>query len=292
MTLKTKRFVTVMIIINMFIIFTMGTLYYQYKSLNKKNKMLDIVMVRERDFNKDDFVEVKNVIPDIDVKLRYASKNNITGRILYSDNRAFLRYGTAVKLKGAQKDLSKMGYSIRIWDAYRPREVQWSLWEVVPDTRYIVNPKVGSVHSRGAAVDVTVVDKNGKEMDMPTDFDEFGSKSGREYTGASEIEKNNALMLEKVMVKNGFKSVFTEWWHFNDTEWKNYGLIDKVYENNSEKKYSLSMQGVKNYSTEDISFSAFIKDKIEDFNMGNIKVWIKYKTADIKNLFNKYTAEE
>lgn len=292
MTLKTKRFVTVMIIINMCIIFTMGTLYYQYKSLNKKNKALDIVMVREMDFNKNDFVEVKNVIPDINVELRYASENNITGKILYSDNRAFLRYGTAVKLKGAQEDLSKMGYSIRIWDAYRPREVQWSLWKVVPDTRYIVNPKTGSVHSRGAAVDVTVVDKNGKELDMPTDFDEFGSKSEREYKGASEIEKKNAQMLEEIMVKSGFNSVFTEWWHFNDTEWKSYGLIDKVYENNSEKKYSLNMQGVKNYSTENISFSTFIKDKIENFNMGNIKVWIKYKAADIKNLFNKYTAEE
>ncbi|HAZ37756.1 MAG TPA: hypothetical protein DCY71_07900, partial [Clostridiaceae bacterium] len=75
MTLKTKRFVIAMIIINMFIIFTMGTLYYQYKSLNKKNKSLNIVMVREMDFNKDDLVEVKNIIPDINVKLRYASEN-------------------------------------------------------------------------------------------------------------------------------------------------------------------------------------------------------------------------
>jgi 5'-nucleotidase len=110
--------------------------------------------------------------------------------------------------------------------------VQKVLWNYVRDNRYIANPNGGSVHNRGAAVDITLVDKNGKEIPMPTDFDTFSKLADKDYSDVDKEKVKNAKLLESIMVKYGFESVYYEWWHFNDENWKSYAVVDKVLSNN------------------------------------------------------------
>jgi len=166
----------------------------------------------------DALVKVTDYIPDIIVELKYATTDNFTGVVIYDDNTAYLRYGTVKKLSSAQEKLREMGYCIKIWDAYRPVEAQFKLWEICPDPTFVANPNKGySSHSRGNTVDITVTDLSGKEILMPSGFDEFGSVADRDYSDVSEKAGDNALMLEKAMEDCGFKGYIKEWWHYSDS---------------------------------------------------------------------------
>lgn len=162
---------------------------------------------------KTDFVDLQQEIPSIDVDLKYATTSNFTHTKLYSNPKAFLREGTAAKLKKVAVELEKDGYRLKIWDAYRSPEVQFKLWKLVRDSRYVANPYQGySNHSRGSAVDLTLVDLQGNNLEMPTGFDDFTGAAARVKENA------NAKYLEQIMVKNGFKPLATEWWHFDDQD--------------------------------------------------------------------------
>ncbi len=164
---------------------------------------------------------------DLIIDLRYASKNNFTGTVLYDADVCLLRYETLVKLLNAQKEFKSLGYNIKIWDAYRPFYIQRTLWDVVPNNNYIANPyKGGSNHNRACAVDITLTDLDGNEIDMPTGFDEFSPFAHRSYIGATETQIKNAELLKEVMLKHGFKSIYTEWWHFDDVNNFNYPIIN------------------------------------------------------------------
>jgi len=170
-----------------------------------------------------DMVALDEYIPGIIVDLRYATANNFTGAKIYDDNTAYLRRGTAEKLKAAKADFAAGGYTIKVWDASRPPAAQFKLWEKYPDTRFVINPHQGfSYHSRGVAVDVTLVNKEGQELPMPTGFDDFTAKADRDFSDVSQESAHNALLLEQVMKKNGFDSIYYEWWHFIDSDKKNY----------------------------------------------------------------------
>lgn len=166
-----------------------------------------------------DFVAIAEYIPDILVQLQYASPDNFTGQVIYDFQDAFLRYGTVKKLMAVQEELREMGLGLKIWDAFRPVAAQFRLWEACPDPTYVANPETGySNHSRGNAVDVTLVDENGQELEMPTGFDDFSALADRNYSDCSETAAQNASLLQSVMEARGFSGYFGEWWHFADSE--------------------------------------------------------------------------
>lgn len=169
----------------------------------------NIVVVKK----KTDFVDIQQIIPSVDLDIKYATTDNFTHTKLYDSPQAFLRRGTADKLKKVADEVDKKGYRLKIWDAYRSPDVQFAMWNLVPDTRYVANPYKGySNHSRGSAVDLTLVDIQGSELAMPTGFDNFTTVAARSN------ENENAKYLKEVMVKYGFKPLATEWWHFDDKD--------------------------------------------------------------------------
>lgn len=180
------------------------------------------------DISDEDFVKVKAHIPDIVVDLRYATANNFTNQKIYDFTDAWLRYGTVKKLSLVQKELNQKGMSIKIWDGFRPASAQFKLWEVCPNPTYVANPNKGfSSHSRGNTVDITVVGANGKEIVMPTEFDDFSNLADRDYSDCSMEAASNSVMLENLMKKHGFIPYSGEWWHFTDEQ--SYP-VDKTFE--------------------------------------------------------------
>ena len=174
--------------------------------------------------NNEDLVEISKYIPNIVVELKYATTDNFTGVVIYDNNVAMLRYGTVKKLINVQKELNELGYTLVIWDAYRPKEAQFKLWDVCPDSRYVANPHKGfSSHSRGNTIDITIQKLNGDFVEMPTKFDEFSRLADRDYSDVSNIAKENSLLLETLMKKYGFKPYSAEWWHYSDT--KSYDVV-------------------------------------------------------------------
>jgi D-alanyl-D-alanine dipeptidase len=239
----------------------------------------------------EDFINVREYLPDIEIELRYASDKNILGKKLYENDSVYLRKGTADKLGAANYELKKLGYKIKIWDAYRPTTVQRQLWNNVRDGRYIANPKEGSIHNRGAAVDITLIDKTGKEILMPTDFDYFSVKADRNYTDVDAEKANNARLLEEVMEKYGFSSIYTEWWHFDDKDWKKYNIVDRVVATNVVSLYDNSE---KNEITvrEEKSFFEKLQAGIDNLSMDKIKNQFDYQILKLKGLFNSYKSDE
>ena len=173
-------------------------------------------------------IQLLNSFPhDMILDIRYASKNNFTKKVLYDADIALIHEETLKKLLNAQEEFKSLGYKIKLWDAYRPFYIQKILWDIVPNNNYIANPyKGGSNHNRACAVDITLTDLNGNEIDMPTGFDEFSEKSHRSYTNASAIQIKNAEFLKNIMTKHGFSPIYTEWWHFDDTNYLNYPIIN------------------------------------------------------------------
>ena len=166
-----------------------------------------------------DFVPVADYLPQVRVDLRYAGSDNFTGQPIYDFTAAYLRYGTVQKLTQAQMELEEVGYSLLIWDAFRPVEAQFRLWEVCPDPVYVANPEKGySSHSRGNTVDVTLTDLAGNAVEMPSGFDDFSPLADRDYSDVTAEAAAHAQLLEDVMDSCGFRPYSGEWWHFSDTD--------------------------------------------------------------------------
>lgn len=167
----------------------------------------------------EEFVRVVDYIPGIHQELMYATDRNFTGQVIYDFTDAYLRYGTVKKLAVVCDDLAELGLSLKIWDGFRPVSAQFKLWEVCPDPAFVANPEKGfSSHSRGNTVDVTLVDENGAELEMPTGFDDFSAKADRYYSDCPETTADHAILLEILMEKHGFAGYSAEWWHFSDTD--------------------------------------------------------------------------
>lgn len=167
----------------------------------------------------DDFVKVVRYIPDIIIDLRYSTENNFTSQQIYDFSDVWLRYGTVKKLMLVQEELKQNGYGLKIWDGFRPPSAQFKLWDICPDPTYVSNPNNGfSSHSRGNTVDITLVYTDGTELSMPTGFDDFSKLADRDYSDCSKETADNAMFLEQLMIKHGFKPYSGEWWHFTDTQ--------------------------------------------------------------------------
>lgn len=167
----------------------------------------------------EDFVRVLDYIPNARQALPYATEQNFTGQKIYTFTDAYLRYGTVKKLSAVSEDLAELGLYLLIWDGFRPVSAQYRLWEICPDPAYVADPTKGfSSHSRGNTVDITLVDAQGDELEMPTAFDDFSARADRNYSDCAETAAAHAQILEIIMEKHGFAGYSQEWWHFSDTD--------------------------------------------------------------------------
>lgn len=171
------------------------------------------------------FVNLADVDDRIIIELRYAAADNFTGAVLYPVSVCLLRAETAQKLIGAEDRFEALGYRIKVWDAYRPLSAQRILYEAVEDKTFIANPENGSRHNRGGAVDITLTDMGGIELEMPSDFDDF-AKSYRDDPEMSETAREHMDVLTSVMTECGFTPIRSEWWHFDDSDWLTYPILD------------------------------------------------------------------
>ena len=172
-------------------------------------------------------VDVAKADPTIVIDLRYATERNITGHPIYPPGASCLvRRGVAAKLVSAEKLLRVLGYRLKIWDAYRPAGAQQILWKLVQNPEVVADPaKGGSRHSWGVAVDVTLVDADGRDVPMPTDFDDFTAAAKSDYKGADPKIAHNLLVLKNVMDIAGFEGIRDEWWHYSAKDWLSYGPV-------------------------------------------------------------------
>lgn len=176
-------------------------------------------------------VNITHAIPDIVVDLRYATTNNFTGKIVYTTPICAVHKDLVPALQAVQKELKTLGLGLKIFDGYRSQEAQWRFWELVPDERYVSDPRKGGRHTRGTAVDVSLVDlKTGQELDMPTEFDDFTERAWHDNANATPTQKANRELLRAVMTKHGFEPLTTEWWHYDFTGWRNYPLLDMPFD--------------------------------------------------------------
>jgi zinc D-Ala-D-Ala dipeptidase len=178
-----------------------------------------------------DFVDVRRVDPSILVDLRYAGVNNFMHRPLYPTRMPpLVRFSVAQRLAVAQKFLRARGYGLKIWDAYRPQIAHTQLWEAIRNTDFVADPKegIGSMHTRGVAVDATLVDRSGREVAMPTDFDNFTPAAILSYQGTDLVVRCNLNLLQKAMARAGFYGLRTEWWHFCAGDWAAYSSVPEV----------------------------------------------------------------
>ncbi len=165
----------------------------------------------------EELVPVSDYIPGVYIDLKYATEDNFTGQVIYDFDEPYLRCGTMKKLLEAQEILLEQGYSLLVWDAFRPIEAQYLLWEVYPDPNYVANPNTGvSGHSRGNTVDVGLVGSDGILVELPCAFDEFSPAADREYGDVSETARTNVLILQNAMYEAGFEGYWSEWWHYSD----------------------------------------------------------------------------
>ncbi|WP_241507305.1 M15 family metallopeptidase [Aquimarina sediminis] len=162
-----------------------------------------------------DFVNLEEISKDFVLDMKYATADNFLKEKVYSCAKCYVREVVAKALVKANADLIKQGYKIKLFDCYRPHSVQKKMWKIFPNPGYVADPKGGSIHNRGAAVDITLVKLDGSSVDMGTEFDHFGKEAHHAYTNLSQAVLGHRRLLRETMVKHGFKTIRTEWWHYN-----------------------------------------------------------------------------
>jgi len=161
------------------------------------------------------FVKVSAYSSDFVYDLKYATTDNFLGEKVYNCGECYLRYKTLKALLVAQEKIKSKGYKFKLFDCYRPLSVQQKMWALVSDPNYVADPAKGSLHNRGGAVDLTLVDKNGTELDFGTSFDFFGEQASHSYLELEKVVLKNRTYLKKVMTESGFTIFPSEWWHYN-----------------------------------------------------------------------------
>lgn len=183
-----------------------------------------------------DLVDINKIDSTIVTDIKYATKGNFTGQIIYLSSICYVHKDAARTLSNVQKELSSMKLRLKIWDGYRSPAAQQKLWDLCaaryPDEKereqYVGNPKKGGRHTRGTAVDVTLVDEKGNELEMPTSFDDFSTKAWTTDTTCSAEAQKNRKLLHDIMIKHGFESIKSEWWHFDLKGWQRYPPLDII----------------------------------------------------------------
>ncbi|MCD0468551.1 M15 family metallopeptidase [Flavobacterium sp. JAS] len=170
------------------------------------------------------FVNLKDYSQDFIYDMKYATEDNFLKAKVYDCAECMLRYKTVKALITANKEFMKQGCKIKLFDCYRPLSIQKKMWEIVSNPEYVADPKKGSIHNRGGAVDITLVNDKGEEIEMGTPFDFFGIQASHNYKKFPVSVRANRKYLKSIMIQSGFNSFDSEWWHYN----LKTGLNDKV----------------------------------------------------------------
>lgn len=175
-------------------------------------------------------VEVVSLIPDAVVDLRYATSDNFMKKQVYPDGaRCLLLERSAKQLKAAADVLRGKGFRLRLYDCYRPHHVQFELWKVMPVPGYVAEPKKGSNHNRGGAVDLGLVTLDGKDVEFPSPYDFFGKEAHHKFQGGTKEALANRELLRTTMEAAGFKKNSMEWWHYDLPDASKYPLRDEPF---------------------------------------------------------------
>lgn len=176
-------------------------------------------------------VDLTEVIPGLQLDIRYATKNNFTGEVIYNLAKAYARKPVAEALKNVQSDLLERGLELKIHDAYRPYAATVKFYEVYGDTTFVASPYKGSRHNRGCAIDLTLIDsKTKKELKMPTPYDSFRKEAFPDYPLKDKEAVKNRNLLIIAMEKRGFRVYDSEWWHFDFVGWEKFDVLDIQFE--------------------------------------------------------------
>ncbi|MFV8370006.1 M15 family metallopeptidase [Flavobacterium sp. LB2R40] len=184
-------------------------------SCKSQNVLSEIKEKSDTFINDTTFVNLKDYCQDFVFDMKYATDDNFLKEKVYDCAECFLRLKTVKAFVVANKKFIKKGYKIKIFDCYRPLDIQKKMWKIVSNPEYVANPAKGSIHNRGGAVDITLVDGIGKELDMGTSFDFFGKEASHSYLNVSKEVKKNRALLKTIMTGSGFNSFDSEWWHYN-----------------------------------------------------------------------------
>jgi D-alanyl-D-alanine dipeptidase len=179
-----------------------------------------------------DLVELVKLDPTIKLDIRYAGTNNFLGKPVYKEARAFLQRPAAEALLKAHHDLRQHGYGLMIHDGYRPWAITKLFWDMTSgfQREFVADPKTGSKHNRGCAVDLTIYDlATGIAVDMPGGYDEMTPRSYPDYPGGPPEARARRDLLRKAMESHDFTVEPNEWWHFNYKDWKEYPLLDIAF---------------------------------------------------------------
>lgn len=173
-------------------------------------------------------VEITKADFDVEIALAYATPDNITGKPIYRQAACYLHEKAAEKMRAAVALAAPLGLRFKIFDAYRPTEAQWQLWAAFPSEEFVANPRRGSPHSRGVAVDLTLIDQAGTELDMGTGFDEMSARSHHARTDISVEAQRNRFTLMGLMSAAGWDFYKNEWWHYQLFNARDYSLVDQA----------------------------------------------------------------
>ncbi|CAN5578591.1 N/A [soil metagenome] len=177
-------------------------------------------------------VELTKLDNTIKLDIRYARVDNFVGKAVYPEARAFMQRPAAEALLRVHQKLKKQGFGLVIFDGYRPWSVTKLFWEVTPEDKrkFVANPKIGSKHNRGCAVDLSLFNlRTGKFIEMPTDFDDFTEKASPNYKGGTKQQRKNRDLLRTTMEADGFTVNVNEWWHFDYKDWQDYDIYDIAF---------------------------------------------------------------
>lgn len=173
-----------------------------------------------------DLQDMATLSPGIQIYLPYATTNNFTHQKVYTYTHCYLLPEVAQQLAQVQQELATHGFGLKLWDCFRPLAAQRKFWAIMPDERYVSNPQKGGLHTRGTAVDLTLVDSKGQELPMPTQFDDFSAAAHRKNPNLSPAVKKRLALLEQVMKKHHFIGLSTEWWHFDYQTWRQHPPLE------------------------------------------------------------------
>ncbi len=184
-------------------------------------------------FRQPELVELVKLDSTIRLDIRYATANNFMKRKMYTLARAYLQRPAAEALVRAHGKLKASGYGLLIFDGYRPWSVTKQFWDETPPAKrdFVADPQKGSKHNRGCAVDLSLFDlKTGKEVRMPSAYDEFSKRASPGYKGGTVKERKGRDLLRSVMESEGFTVDSGEWWHFDFRDWREYRVMNVPFE--------------------------------------------------------------
>jgi len=183
-------------------------------------------------FRQPDLVELTKLDPTIKLDIRYATKNNFLGKVVYKQPRAFLQRPAAEALVRVNQRLRTQGYGLVVFDGYRPWAVTKVFWDVTPADKkiFVADPAKGSRHNRGCAVDLSLFElSTGAEVKMPSEYDEMTERAHINYECASAEAKRLRELLRAAMTAEGFAVYEPEWWHYDYKDWKEYPILNAKF---------------------------------------------------------------